>query len=158
MICSENPSCTIRIIYNQKFKYINVCCSVASKNTKQLTEKLVYMPWAGIAPTSPSFLVRSVNHYTIRDHHAGNVAVWLVKLVNTWGFLGPIFLKCKCSSKILALECCTVNSRVNKVYWLIDWCYCSVFRLRHKAQIYWIITECETYKQQLAARPKPIYK
>ena len=25
------------------------------------------------------------------------------------------------SSKILALECYTVNSRVNKVYWLIDW-------------------------------------
>ena len=74
----------IRILNKKKLKINNY-------NKKQLTEKLVYMPRVGIEPTSPSFLVRSVNHYTIRDHHAGNVAVWLVKLVNTWGFLGPIF-------------------------------------------------------------------
>ena len=29
-------------------------------------------------------------------------------------------------SKILALECYTVNSRVNKVYWLIDWLAAAV--------------------------------
>ena len=32
------------------------------------------MPQVGIEPTSPCILVRSSNHYTIRDHHAGNVA------------------------------------------------------------------------------------
>ena len=31
------------------------------------------------------------------------------------------------ASKILALECYTVNSRVNKVYWLIDWRVCAEF-------------------------------
>ena len=29
----------------------------------------------GIKPTSPCILVRIANHYTIRDQHAGNVAV-----------------------------------------------------------------------------------
>ena len=36
------------------------------------------MPRAGIEHTSPCILVRSANHYTIRDHHAGNVAVSLL--------------------------------------------------------------------------------
>ena len=72
------------------------------------------------APTSPCILVRSVNHYTIRDHHAGNVAVWIVKLVNAWKLLGPMFLKCKCG--------------------LIHW---RVFRLQHKAQM-WSICETTT--------------
>ena len=50
------------------------------------------MPPAGIEPTSPCILVRSANHYTIREHHAGNVAVWLVKIVYAWRFLGPYLL------------------------------------------------------------------
>ena len=33
------------------------------------------LPRAGIEPTSSCILVRSANHYTIRDHHAGKVAV-----------------------------------------------------------------------------------
>ena len=38
------------------------------------SEKTVRFPRAGFEPTSPCILVRHVNHYTIRDHHAGNVA------------------------------------------------------------------------------------
>ena len=47
------------------------------------------MPQAGIGTMSPCILVTSADCYTIRDHHAGNVAVsWLVELVNVGGFLG----------------------------------------------------------------------
>ena len=35
---------------------------------------------AGYRTVSPSILFRSTNHYTIKDHHAGNAAVWLVKI------------------------------------------------------------------------------
>ena len=66
------------------------------------------MPRARIEPTSPCILVRRANHYTIRDHYAGNVAVWIVKLVNAWGFLGPIFLKCKCG--LILLECVSTST------------------------------------------------
>ena len=48
---------------------------INDRRNKHLSEKLVYMPQAGIEPTSPCILVRSANHYTIRDHHSGNVAV-----------------------------------------------------------------------------------
>ena len=37
-------------------------------------KKLVFLPWAGLEPTSPWSLVGRANHYTIKDHHAGNVA------------------------------------------------------------------------------------
>ena len=43
---------------------------------EHLSEKLVNMPRAGIEPMAPCILVRSANHYTIKDHNAGNVAVY----------------------------------------------------------------------------------
>ena len=33
------------------------------------------MPEAGIDPRPSCILVRSANHYTVGDHHAGNVVV-----------------------------------------------------------------------------------
>ena len=42
-----------------------------------------YIPRAGIAIASPCFLDRSADNCTIRDHHAGNVAVLqLLELIN----------------------------------------------------------------------------
>ena len=32
------------------------------------------LPWVGLEPTSPCFLVSNAIHNTIRDHHTGNVA------------------------------------------------------------------------------------
>ena len=49
--------------------------SSIKERIEYLSKNLVNMPRAGIEPTSPCILVRSANHYTIRDHHAGNVAV-----------------------------------------------------------------------------------
>ena len=70
--------------------------SILKNEQEILSEKLMNMLRVGIEPTSPCILIRSATHYTIRDHHTGNVAVGIVKLVNTWGFLGPISLKRKC--------------------------------------------------------------
>ena len=50
-----------------------------------------YMPRAGVEPTSSCILVRSANHYNIREHHPGNVTVsWLVTVFSVWGSPGPI--------------------------------------------------------------------
>ena len=49
--------------------------SIKERKNKHLSEKVVYIPRAGLESTSPCILVRSANNYTIRDLQAGNVAV-----------------------------------------------------------------------------------
>ena len=71
---------------------------------------------------SPSSLLKLPNHVTIMFWFPSS---WYLIFKDTWfhdtSIMFIFVLRCLCGSKIFALECYTVNSRVNKVYWLIDW-------------------------------------
>ena len=94
--------------------------SSIKERIEHFSGNLVNMPLAGIEPTSPCILVRSANHYTIRDHQTGNVAVsWLVKLFSVWGFPVPIlffWVKCKCGQ--ILLKCVSPHYKA-QINWII---------------------------------------
>ena len=71
---------------------------------------------------SPSSLLNLPNHVTSMFWFPSS---WYLIFKDTrfhdTSIMFIFVLRSLCGSKILALGCYTVNSRVNKVYWLIDW-------------------------------------
>ena len=68
----------------RKSKYVLIFPTYSS-------QKLLVYPERDSNPRLPiHILVRRVNHYTIEDHHAGNIAdYWCDSKVNVWVSLGP---------------------------------------------------------------------